>query len=349
MIEHLTTSVIVVNDALEIVAANAAAENLLRAGRSTLKRYPLSHWFLDADLLQQELELAAKSSATYAGMIRLREESSREVQYVDVRIAPYAGGNQQFLIEFTDVTSRRRINRDHTLLSQHDAGRMMARQLAHEIKNPLGGLRGAAQLMARQSDSAALKAYTDVIIAEADRLATLVDSLLGPGEQPRKDPTNIHEILEHVVNLVGAEQGSHIEWSRDYDPSIPLLELDRDQMVQAVLNLVSNATAAATSDKQIGEIRLRTRAVTNETIGESRHRVIAVVQIEDNGPGIDPDIRESIFYPLITGRPGGTGIGLPLSQELINRHGGLIEFSSEPGRTVFEIRLPIAMDGAEHE
>lgn len=349
IIEHLTTSVIVVNDALEIVAANAAAENLLRAGRSTLKRYPLSHWFLDADLLQQELELAAKSSATYAGMIRLREESSREVQYVDVRIAPYAGGNQQFLIEFTDVTSRRRINRDHTLLSQHDAGRMMARQLAHEIKNPLGGLRGAAQLMARQSDSAALKAYTDVIIAEADRLATLVDSLLGPGEQPRKDPTNIHEILEHVVNLVGAEQGSHIEWSRDYDPSIPLLELDRDQMVQAVLNLVSNATAAATSDKQIGEIRLRTRAVTNETIGESRHRVIAVVQIEDNGPGIDPDIRESIFYPLITGRPGGTGIGLPLSQELINRHGGLIEFSSEPGRTVFEIRLPIAMDGAEHE
>ena len=120
-------------------------------------------------------------------------------------------------------------------------------------------------------------------------------------------------------------------------------------MVQAVLNLVSNATAAATSDKQIGEIRLRTRAVTNETIGESRHRVIAVVQIEDNGPGIDPEIRESIFYPLITGRPGGTGIGLPLSQELINRHGGLIEFSSEPGRTVFEIRLPIAMDGSEHE
>lgn len=338
-----------VNDALEIVAANAAAENLLRAGRSTLKRYPLSHWFLDADLLQQELELASKSSATYAGIIRLREESSREVQYVDVRIAPYGGGQQQFLIEFTDVTSRRRINRDHTLLSQHDAGRMMARQLAHEIKNPLGGLRGAAQLMARQSDSVALKAYTDVIIAEADRLATLVDSLLGPGEQPRKDPTNIHEILEHVVNLVGAEQGPHIEWSRDYDPSIPLLELDRDQMVQAVLNLVSNATAAATSDKQIGEIRLRTRAVTNETIGESRHRVIAVVQIEDNGPGIDPEIRESIFYPLITGRPGGTGIGLPLSQELINRHGGLIEFSSEPGRTVFEIRLPIAIDGSEHE
>ena len=328
--------------------ANAAAENLLRASRATLSRYPLTHWFLDAELLLEELRHCADSNTTYAHIIRLREEaSSRETQYVDVRIATYAGVKDHYLIEFTDVTSRRRINRDHTLLSQHDAGRMMARQLAHEIKNPLGGLRGAAQLMARQSDSAALKAYTDVIIAEADRLATLVDSLLGPGEEPRKDPTNIHEVLEHVVNLVSAEQGQQIHWSRDYDPSIPLLELDRGQVVQAVLNLLSNATAAATSDQEVGHIRLRTRAVTNETIGEIRHRVVALVQIEDDGPGIDPEIRESIFYPLVTGKPGGTGIGVPLSQELINRHGGLIEFASKPGRTVFEIRLPIHMDRSD--
>lgn len=345
IIEHLTTSILVVNSMHDIVMANSAAENLLRAGRTAIARMPLAHWFLDAEKIEEGIANCADTNSVYANVIRLREEG-RNAQYIDIRISAYSGEPGHFLIEFTDVTSRRRITRDHTLMSQHDAGRMMARQLAHEIKNPLGGLRGAAQLMARQSDSAALKAYTDVIIAEADRMATLVDSLLGPGEEPRKDPINIHEILEHVVSLVAAEQVDKIEWHRDYDPSLPDLKLDRDQMVQAVLNLLSNATAAATSDKPAGRIELRTRAVTNETIGDMRHRVIAIVQIEDNGPGIDPDIEESIFYPLVTGRPGGTGIGLPLSQELINRHGGLIEFRSEPGRTVFEIRLPIDNDEA---
>ena len=154
-----------------------------------------------------------------------------------------------------------------------------------------------------------------------------------------KSEVNIHDVLEHVIRLVGADTGRRVTWQRDYDPSLPALMLDRDQMIQAVLNIVKNAVAAC--GDQPATITLRTRALTNETIGTVPHRVIASIEIADDGPGIDPELRDSIFYPLVTGRADGTGLGLPLSQELIKRHDGLIEFTSEPGNTVFQIRLPI--------
>ncbi|HKK22445.1 MAG TPA: nitrogen regulation protein NR(II), partial [Pseudohaliea sp.] len=213
------------------------------------------------------------------------------------------------------------------------------RQLAHEIKNPLGGLRGAAQLLERQLASPELKEYTGVIIREADRLAGLVDSLLGPGGRVSRRETNIHEVLEHVAQLVTAESEGRLNLERDYDPGLPAMMLDRDLMVQAVLNLVRNAVAATGPE---GTVTLRTRAVTNFTIGDVRHRVIASIDIEDDGPGIPEDLKDSVFYPLVTSRPEGTGLGLPLAQELVNRHGGLIEFASRPGATVFHIRLPLA-------
>jgi two-component system nitrogen regulation sensor histidine kinase GlnL len=221
----------------------------------------------------------------------------------------------------------------------------MVRQLAHEIKNPLGGLRGAAQLLDRQLESEELQEYTSVIISETDRLVDLVDTLLGPGGPPNKQPANIHELLEYVMRVIRTEIGDKLTIRRDYDPGLPLIALDRDQILQALLNIVRNAVNALEGH---GEITLRSRAIMNFTIGDTRHRVVASIEIEDDGPGIPPDLQDSVFYPLVTSRPEGTGLGLPAAQELISRHGGLIEFESRPGRTTFFIRIPIprAQDGS---
>lgn len=244
----------------------------------------------------------------------------------------------------TDVTRRARISRENALLIQHGAGRQMIRQLAHEIKNPLGGIRGAAQLLERQLADDELKEYTDVVISETDRLAGLVDTLLGPGGPPNKQPVNVHELLEYVVKIVAAEVGKSVTIERDYDPSLPQISLDRDQVVQAFLNLLQNAATAL--DGQ-GTITVRSRAITNFTIGNTRHRVIASIEIEDDGPGIPKDLQDSVFYPLVTSNPQGTGLGLPAAQELISRHGGLIEFDSRPGRTVFIVRIPLEQKGPD--
>jgi two-component system nitrogen regulation sensor histidine kinase GlnL len=251
---------------------------------------------------------------------------------------PQASSVACLLVELADVTRRTRINRENALLIQHGAGRQMVRQLAHEIKNPLGGLRGAAQLLARQLADDELKEYTSVIISEADRLVALVDTLLGPGGPPNKQPANIHELIEYVIRLVEPEIGSHLKIVRDYDPGLPMIALDRDQIVQALLNLVQNACVALGGQ---GTLVLRTRATNNFTIGELRHATIATIEVEDDGAGIPSELQDSVFYPLVTSRPDGTGLGLPAAQELISRHGGLIEFESRPGRTVFFVRLPL--------
>jgi two-component system nitrogen regulation sensor histidine kinase GlnL len=221
---------------------------------------------------------------------------------------------------------------------QHGAGRQMVRQLAHEIKNPLGGLRGAAQLLGKRLDSDELREYTDVIISEADRLAGLVDTLLGPGGPPSKTSVNIHELIEYVLRLVEPELGESVRVLREYDPGLPNMDLDRDQIVQALLNLIRNAMTAL-NDR--GTLTVRTRADLNFTINETTHPVITTIEIEDDGPGIPLELQDSVFYPLVTSRPDGTGLGLPAAQELLSRHGGMIEFDSRPGRTVFYVRLPI--------
>lgn len=287
------------------------------------------------DILGRVLE----TGAHYANELRLGPtEVHAEERIVDCRVAPLQLGGAALLVEMTDVTRRSRISRENALLIQHGAGRQMIRQLAHEIKNPLGGIRGAAQLLAKQLDDEELTEYTDVIISETDRLAGLVDTLLGPGGPPNKQPVNVHELLEYVVRIIEAEGQDKIVFKRDYDPGLPLIDLDRDQVVQAFINLVRNAAAAL--DGQ-GTITLRSRAVMNFTIGDTRHNVIASIEIEDDGPGIPPDLQDSVFYPLVTSRPEGTGLGLPAAQELLSRHDGLIEFESRPGRTVFLIRIPL--------
>jgi two-component system nitrogen regulation sensor histidine kinase GlnL len=286
-----------------------------------------------------------QSGDHYANEMRLGpNEADSSDRIVDCRVSPIDCGGAALLVEMTDVTRRNRITRENALLIQHGAGRQMVRQLAHEIKNPLGGIRGAAQLLSRQLKDAEQREYTDVVISETDRLAALVDTLLGPGGPPNKEPINVHELLEYVVRIVEAEDNRSLTIRRDYDPGLPMIDLDRAQMVQAILNLMRNAVAAL--DGQ-GSITLRSRAVLNFNIGDVRHRVIASIEIEDDGPGIPLELQDSIFYPLVTSRPDGTGLGLPAAQEMLSRHGGMIEFQSRPGRTVFIMRIPLNSPGHE--
>lgn len=320
---------------------NPAAENLLGISQNRARGKPLLQLVDDDPEFRDILARAQNTGEPYATELRLGPtEVHAEERIVDVRVSSleHADLTANLLVEMADVTRRSRISRENALLIQHGAGRQMIRQLAHEIKNPLGGIRGAAQLLSKQLQSEDLREYTSVVISEADRLAGLVDTLLGPGGPPNKRPANVHELLEYVIRLIQAEVGDDIDIRRDYDPGLPLIELDRDQLVQAILNLVRNAIAALGGQ---GTITLRSRAVMNFTIGDTRHRVIASLEIEDDGPGIPADLQDSVFYPLVTNRPDGTGLGLPAAQELISRHHGLIEFESRPGRTVFFVRIPL--------
>jgi two-component system nitrogen regulation sensor histidine kinase GlnL len=248
----------------------------------------------------------------------------------------------RLLLEIEDITQHRRLTRENALIAQLGGSRLMVRQLAHEIKNPLGGLRGAAQLLERELLDPSLRDYTRIIISEADRLTQLLNSMLGPGGPPAKELVNVHELIERVYHLLRNEASSDIEIERDYDPSLPPLTVDPHHIIQAMLNLGRNALQAlASGGVAAPRLTLRTRASSNVSLGERRHRLVASVQFEDNGPGVPAEIRDTLFYPLVSGRADGSGLGLGIAQDLVSRHGGLIEFDSMPGRTTFVISLPM--------
>lgn len=326
---------------------NPAAENILDVSARRARGESILKLVGDEESFGEVLLRVLETSDYFANEFRLppTEVHSKE-RILDCRVSPVEIADARLLVEFHDVTRRSRISRENALMVQHGAGRRMVRQLAHEIKNPLGGIRGAAQLLERQLNSDDQREYTGVIISETDRLAALVNTLLGPGGPPNKRAVNIHEILEYVIRLIEAEASKHLSFSREYDPGLPNLMLDRDQVVQATLNIVRNAVSALGG---FGHIIVRTRATHNYTIGLKRHPVIATVEIEDDGPGIPDELQDSIFYPLVTSREDGTGLGLPAAQELLSRHGGLIEFESRPGRTVFLLRIPLTQDDTDDE
>ena len=337
----MTTGVVLLDENLLITSLNPAAENLLGVSEDRATGKPLLQLADDDPEFQDALCRALASGRTYAAELRLGpSEAHAEERIVDFRVSSVEHANltASLMVEMSDVTRRQRINRENALLIQHGAGRQMIRQLAHEIKNPLGGIRGAAQLLGKQLQDEELEEYTSVIISEADRLAGLVDTLLGPGGPPNKQQSNVHELLEYVVRLIQAESGNALDIRRDYDAGLPSMYVDRDQLVQALLNLVRNAAVALGGQ---GRITLRSRAIMNFTIGDTRHNAIASLEIEDDGPGIPIELQDSVFYPLVTNRPDGTGLGLPVAQELISRHHGLIEFESRPGRTIFFVRIPL--------
>jgi two-component system nitrogen regulation sensor histidine kinase GlnL len=269
----------------------------------------------------------------------------------------FGGAANGLLLEIEDITQHRRHTRENALLAQLGGSRLMVRQLAHEIKNPLGGLRGAAQLLERELLDPALREYTRVIISEADRLTNLLDCMLGPGRPPAKQLVNVHELLERVYRLLRGEAAEEVAIERDYDPSLPAIEVDPNHIIQAMLNLGRNAIQALAGSREgspgaespavnapgghAPRLTLRTRVASNVGIGGQRHRLVASIQFEDNGPGVPADIRDTIFYPLVSGRSDGSGLGLGIAQDLVSRHGGLIEFDSAPGRTIFVIYLPM--------
>jgi two-component system nitrogen regulation sensor histidine kinase GlnL len=234
-------------------------------------------------------------------------------------------------------------------LHAHQATRALVRGVAHEVKNPLGGIRGAAQLLAKELKDENLTDYTDIIIAEADRLRNLVDKLLGPRKLPDFRKLNIHQLIERVRSIVEAESGHQISIVRDYDPSLPEVLVDGDQIIQAILNVVSNARQALLESTQSDypRITLRTRPLRQFTIGNIRHRLVAMIEIEDNGPGVDQKIQETLFFPMVSGRANGTGLGLSIAQSIMNQHQGLIECESRPGLTQFRLLLPIVAQSGD--
>lgn len=335
----LATAVVVLDQDDNVLELNTAAEGLLGISRHRAIGKPLAGLAPGLDMLAALFARARSEQQSFGEMLRVMapQHDGSELELA-TRISPTSDGDPDTLIiEFFDITQRHQLDRENALLAQRGVSRRMLRQLAHEIRNPLGGLRGAAQLLEGELDNPGLREFTRIIIAEADRLEGLVAGLLGPGTQPDKQHRNVHEILEHVARLVGSECPG-IDIRRDYDPSLPDLLLDQDQMTQAFLNLVRNAAQATAG---AGAIVLRTRVGANQVLSNRLHRVVALVEIEDNGDGVAEDIAETIFYPLVTGREQGTGIGLPLAQELVNRHDGLIEFTSQPGKTVFSVSLPV--------
>ena len=264
-------------------------------------------------------------------------------------IAPLS--ERELLLEFERLDRFIRIDRDKQQAALQDTMRKLGRGLAHEIKNPLGGIRGAAQLLSRQLADAEQRQYTAVIISEADRLRNLVDRILGPNGRCRFAPVNVHHVIERVVKLVEAEHPSRIAFRRAYDPSLPEVDADFEKLVQATLNVLANA-ALALQETAEPTIELRTRVVRQFTIGRTRHRLVANMDFIDNGPGVPPDIADRIFYPMISGRRDGSGLGLAITQTILAQHNGLVECESEPGRTVFSFYLPLrqpAEDDAEDE
>lgn len=344
LLDGLSTGIVTLDAQLCLVYANVSAQDLMRISVKTARGRPFASIFHDSDKLAAMLRRAMdrlEPCAQHEIVLQpLGAPLPREQQFVDIIITPLEGQltGTHLLLELTDARSRRRLSRENDILSGIDGSRLMVRQLAHEIKNPLGGLRGAAQLLERELHDPALHEYTSVIIGEADRLTALVDSMTNPSRPPQKAPANIHEICEHVVRLLRAEAPQQVRIDRDYDPSLPDGMFDRNQVVQALLNVGRNALQAL--DGQ-GRIIMRTRVQTNFSIGPARHRLVAAVQVEDTGKGVPPELSKTLFYPLVTGRTTGTGLGLAVAQDLISRHGGIIEFDSEPGRTVFTLLLPL--------
>ena len=262
---------------------------------------------------------------------------------VDYSIAPLS--ETEVLLELEVLDRFMRINRDDQHVSLQETSRKLARGLAHEVKNPLGGIRGAAQLLERQLTDPDQREYTSVIIHEADRLRDLVDRILGPNDRPKLESVNVHDVIEHVVRVLDAECPARVKFERDYDPSVPEIEADRAKLIQAVLNVIKNAIAALdTTDEPA--ITLQTRVVRQFTIGSTRHKLVANLNFIDNGPGIPTDIADRIFLPMISGRADGSGLGLAITQTILSQHGGLVQYESEAGRTTFSFYLPLTQEKA---
>lgn len=340
VVDYLSTAIVVLDRDLCLRSLNPAAEELLDVSDKQVRGMSVTQLLPEADIFETALTRVIESGRPLTErdmQLTLPNSASVTVDCVMTPVtepAPFGG----VLVELLDLDRHKQISREEQLMSQNESARALVRGLAHEIRNPLGGLRGAAQLLERELDSEELKEYTRVIVHEADRLQALVDRLLGPRTRPCMRSTNIHEITERVRTLIDAEAPSGVVIDRDYDPSIPELEADPALLIQALLNVVRNAVQAVDG---AGRVLITTRVHRQYTIGQRRHRLVVRIEVRDNGSGIPDALKGMVFYPMVTGRTDGTGLGLSIAQSLVNQHGGLIECQSEPGSTTFSILLPV--------
>jgi len=343
ILDNLSTAVVLLNSNLNIEYINPASENLFQISNRQAVDSQLSKVMqVDTSFITRIKSALIDFHPITEHEARICTPSGREI-IIDYHLTPLQQPDQkiQLILEISQMDRHIRIAREEKLLSEQNATRNLVRGMAHEIKNPLGGLRGAAQLLERELPGPELQEYTQIIIGEADRLQSLVDRMLGPNNVPKKHNVNIHQILEHVRQLIQVElpDDAYIHFKLDYDPSLPDIMADSDMMIQTILNITQNAVQALGGN---GEITYKTRPLRHFTIGHIHHRLVLQTDIIDNGPGISEEIQEQIFYPMVTGRPEGTGLGLSIAQSLINQHGGLIEMSSQPGKTVFTLYLPLS-------
>jgi two-component system nitrogen regulation sensor histidine kinase GlnL len=342
-LDLLATAIVIVDRELVVRYANPAAENLFELSSKSLVGNTITETFEHDRVLGASIDYARTNNCSYTehdlkigvpGHAKLHLSCTLS----PIEIESWVAGWQGLLLEFRHIEQQIKIAREERLHDQSQANRELIRNLAHEIKNPLGGIRGAAQLLDHELERPGLHEYTQVIMKEADRLQSLMDRLLTPHRLPQPAPLNIHEVLERVRSLILAEYPRGIAISRDYDTSVPLLKGDKEQMIQIVLNIARNAAQAMKGD---GHLTLKTRIARQVTLSRKRYRHALVVEITDTGPGIPEDMREKVFYPLVSGREGGSGLGLTLAQTFVTQHGGTITFESQPGNTTFTLLLPI--------
>jgi two-component system, NtrC family, nitrogen regulation sensor histidine kinase GlnL len=348
-LEHLATAVILLDSSHRVVYANPSAEILFELSATQIHHHHISEVFLHCEILQLAIDNAVKNNSPYRehefALSTVRQHSFA----VTCTVTPVDIGEATLLLEFQQMDQQLRIAREERMLIQQQANSELLRNLAHEIRNPLGGLRGAAQLLEHELPNPSLREYTQVIIKEADRLQSLMDRLLVPHRVPKYEPTNIHEVLERVRSLLLAESPNNIKVRRDYDTSLPDLIGDREKLIQTVLNIARNAVQAMQAGRtEHAEVVFRTRAERQVTLSKKRYRVAIKLQITDNGPGIPVDIRDKIFYPLVSGTEGGSGLGLALAQTFITQHHGMIDCESVPGNTTFTILLPVESTVMQH-
>ena len=346
-LDLLATAVVLVDAGHAVRYLNPAAENLFEMSSKNVMGESLDNLFTGTTVLMAAMEYARANNCSYTEHDLELGANGRARLHLSCTVTPVelSGGDahrDELLLEFRHIEQQLRIAREERLLDQSQANRELIRNLAHEIKNPLGGIRGAAQLLDHELERPNLHEYTQVIMKEADRLQSLMDRLLTPHRLPQPGPINVHEVLERVRSLILAEHPRGIVLRRDYDVSLPLVKGDKEQLIQAVLNVARNAAQAITGSAATGGvIRLRTRVLRQVTLARRRHRHALVIEITDNGPGVPPELQERIFHPLVSGREGGSGLGLTLAQSFVNQHRGVISCESVPGETTFTILLPV--------
>lgn len=335
---QLVTAVLILDQNLTICYVNPAAEALLIKSLNKLYGCPYDLIFTNTSLTRTRLELLLKTGQELTDS-EIEIELGENHRFTAEVTASAVEFNHlpHVLIEFKQIDQQKQISLEVFQHQQWIAARDLIKGLAHEIKNPLGGLRGAAQLLNKELDKEQQE-YTEMIIEQADRLTNLVDRLLGPNQLPQIESHNIHSVLEKVCQVVNFSNEKTIKLKRDYDPSIPAIECDQEKIQQAVLNIVNNAIQAIPANSTI---TLKTRIASNKTINSKQVKLAIKISIIDDGPGIPPEIQDTLFYPMVSGRSNGTGLGLSIAQTLVNQHNGKLACHSRPGHTEFLILLPL--------